>query len=135
MPVTRKEVTMQARHSVRLLTAVLAFALLALLGSGTAFAVPDSDGGSGVSQSPCVPMQRLHLGHREQVDRDSAPKLCAADSAPTLWPSTTAQAQPAKTTTARGVLVAVLGFVALLASLVAGGAWRRLRATRPREAT
>jgi hypothetical protein len=135
MPVTRKEATMQARHSVRLLTAVLALALLALLGSGTALAVPDSDGGSGVRKPPCVPMQRLHLGHREQVDRDSATKLCAADSAPTLWPSTPAQAQPAKTSPARGPVVAGLGFVALLAGVVAAGAWRRLRGTRPREAT
>jgi hypothetical protein len=127
---------MQAKHLTRLLTVVLALALFALLGSGTALAVPDSDGGSGAAQPPCVSRAQLHLGHREQVDPDSVPNLCrSADGVPAFTPSVPARAQPAKTTTARGVLVAVLGFVALLASLVAGGAWRRLRATRPREAT
>ena len=127
---------MQPRHPVRLLTVVLALALFALLGSGTALAVPDSDGGSGAPQSPCVSRAQLHLGHREQVDPDSVPNLCRpAGSVPTFTPSTPARTHPARTTTARGPLLIVLGFVALLASLVAGGAWRRLRATRPREAT
>jgi hypothetical protein len=128
---------MQARHFVRLLTAVLALALFGLLGSGSAaLAVPAPEGGSVAPQPPCVSRAQLHLGHRQQVDPDSVPNLCRpAASVPAFTPSTPARTQPAKTTTARGVLVAVLGFVVLLASLVAGGAWWRLRATRPREAT
>jgi hypothetical protein len=127
---------MQAKHLTRLLTAVLALALLALLGISTAaLAVPDSDGGSGAAQPPCVPMQRLHLGHREQVDPDSATKLCAADSAPTLWRSTPAQAQPARSSATPGPVVVGLGSVALLAGVVAAGAWRRLRGTRSSEET
>ncbi|HEV8166423.1 MAG TPA: hypothetical protein VGR74_18625 [Actinomycetota bacterium] len=128
---------MHPRHLGRLLTVVLALALLGLLSSGSAaLAVPGTDGGSVAPQPPCVSRAQLHLGHREQVDPDSVPNLCRpAASVPAFTPSVPARTQPARTTTARGVLVAVLLFVALLASLVAGGAWRRLRATRPREAT
>jgi hypothetical protein len=137
MPVTRKEATMQTRHLARLLTAVLALALFALLSSGSAaLAVPGTDGGGVAPQPPCVSRARLHLGHRQQVDPDSVPNLCRpTGSVPAFTPSVPASAQPATTKSARGPLLIVSGFVALLAGLVAGGAWRRLRATRPREAT
>jgi hypothetical protein len=136
MPVTPKEATMQARHPVRPLTAVLALALLAMLSSGSAaLAVPAPEGGV-TPKPPCTPLQRLHLGHREQVDPDSVPNLCrSAVSVPSFAQGAPASPRPATTSTARAVLVAVLGLVALVAGLVAGGAWRRLRATRPRAAT
>jgi hypothetical protein len=128
MPVTRKEVTMQTRHLGRLLTVVLALAILALLGTGTAaLAVPGTDGGSGAPQPPCVSRAQLHLGHRQQVDPDSVPNLCRpAASVPAFTPSVPASAQSATTEAARGRLLIVSGFVALLAGLVASGAWRRL---------
>jgi hypothetical protein len=128
---------MHTRHPVRLLTAVLALALLAAFaGTTAALAVPPPDGGSVAPKPACTPLQRLHLGHREQVDPDSVPNLCRpAASVPSFTQATPARARPATTSTARAVLVAVLGLVALVAGLVAGGAWRRLRATRPRAAT
>jgi len=126
---------MRTRHLVRMPAAVLALALLALLGTSTAvLAVPQSDGGSGVAHdSSCVAPRQLHLGHREQVDRESVGRLCPVGNQPTFTPY--ASAEPARTSSSHGPLVAMLGLVALLAALVASGAWRRLRSTRPREAT
>jgi hypothetical protein len=126
---------MKTRHSVRTLTTVLAFALLALLGSGTALAVPGTDGGSGVAPRPtCATPRQLHLGHQQQIDREAAPNLChSSGSVPIFPPNVPAPAQPASASAARGVLL--LGFVALLAGLVASGAWRRLRRTSPHDET
>jgi hypothetical protein len=126
---------MKTRHPVRLVTTALAVALLALLGTSTAaLAVPQSDGGSGVAHdSSCVAPRQLHLGHREQVDLDSVGRLCPVGNQPTFTPY--ASAEPARTSSSHGPLVAVLGLVALLAGLTASSAWRRLRGTRPRQAT
>jgi hypothetical protein len=125
---------MHPRHLGRLLTVVLALALLALLGTGAAaLAVPPPDGGSVAPRPPCV--SRAHLGHRQQVDPDSVTLCRSAVSEPTFSPSTSTRPQPARSDTPRAVLVAVLGFVALLAGLVAGWMWLRLRGMRPRQAT
>jgi hypothetical protein len=127
---------MQTRNFVRMLTAVLAMALLGLLGSGAAaLAVPPPDGGSVSPKPKCVALQRLHLGHREQVDRQSLTLCRPEGNQPTFSPIAPASGQPTGTDDGRALVVDALRFVALVAGIVAFGAWRRLRHTRPREAT